>query len=335
MGDPINPTLSVILPVRNGAATLGATLEAVRQAADAHCEILVVDDHSTDGTAETARQQGCPVVTLEEGGGAAQARTAGARAAKADVILFVDSDVWIPRDSLSRVREALARTGAGCVQGVFSTECPHTNFFSQYKNLYNCFALGELGDYIDTTYTSFTAVRKEEFFRSGGFDTGVPGASIEDRTLGRNLIRAGVRIYLDKTLKVVHNKKLTPARFFRNQFNRSRDLVKFMLRERQSRVVLAGKRFGTNSASTMVRIPAAWGLAVSGAAAFYWPPAVAAALFFAVSFIALGRNLFGFLARERGTCFAVRAVPVALLDAIVSGLGVAAGAAEYAAGKRY
>lgn len=329
-------SVAIIIPVRNGASTLEATLDSLKKAADGDSEILVVDDHSTDATTEIAQSHGCRIVTLHDGSGAGHARTEGARAAATDILLFVDSDVWAPADCLHRVRENISHRQAGCVQATFSTECPHPNFFSQYKNLYNCFVLDQLEEFIDTTYTSFTAVKRDEFFRSGGFDCQVPGASVEDRTLGRNLTRAGVKIFLDKSLKVVHNKHLSAAGFFRNQFRRSKDLAKLMLRERQSKTVLAHRRFGTNSASTMARIPVAYGLVLSCLSAALWPAAAAAAaLGLAAAFLCLASGYLAFLARERGLAFACKGAGVALLDALVCGAGIATGIAEFASGKRY
>jgi glycosyltransferase involved in cell wall biosynthesis len=99
-------SLSVIVPARDAARTLGVTLASVALA-DRLCDIVVVDDRSSDRTAEVAREAnrslGVPVqlITLEpsvgpvDHHGASAARNAGAAVARGDVLAFVDADdLW-------------------------------------------------------------------------------------------------------------------------------------------------------------------------------------------------------------------------------------------------
>ena len=88
------PTVSVVIPVRNGAATIADALDALEtQRYDAPYEVIVVDDHSSDATREIARSS--PVVTrlVElDGVGPGRARNAGADVAQAQRIAFLDAD---------------------------------------------------------------------------------------------------------------------------------------------------------------------------------------------------------------------------------------------------
>ncbi|MDP2264951.1 MAG: glycosyltransferase, partial [Thiobacillus sp.] len=81
----MTPRFSVIIPAFNAAATLVRAIESVRaQSWPAH-EIIVVDDGSTDATAEIARQYGDAVRLIQqENSGVSVARNAGAAVATGD-----------------------------------------------------------------------------------------------------------------------------------------------------------------------------------------------------------------------------------------------------------
>ena len=108
--------ISIIIPAYNEETLLAATLRAARDAADPlgdPYEIIVVDDGSTDRTAEIAREHGARVVSvhLRQIGAA---RNAGAQAAAGDLFIFIDADTIVPADVL---RAAVAAVTAGAVGG--------------------------------------------------------------------------------------------------------------------------------------------------------------------------------------------------------------------------
>jgi GT2 family glycosyltransferase len=92
------PTVTVVIPVHNGAATLATQLDAlVAQLCDLAFDIVVVDNNSTDDTAAVAAACARHVPTLQviratEGASVAYARNAGAREASTDAVLFCDAD---------------------------------------------------------------------------------------------------------------------------------------------------------------------------------------------------------------------------------------------------
>lgn len=98
---------SVVVPAHDEAADLGAALDALlAQDLDAAYEVLVVDNGSTDGTAEVARARGVRVVA-EPRLGVCQARQSGVEAARGEVVASTDADSVVPRDWLSRIDATL------------------------------------------------------------------------------------------------------------------------------------------------------------------------------------------------------------------------------------
>jgi glycosyltransferase involved in cell wall biosynthesis len=80
--------ISIIVPARNEARNIAKVLAGVRPFAD---EIIVVDGHSVDDTAQIASQFGATVV-LDNGRGKGDAIRVGAAAATGDVLVFIDAD---------------------------------------------------------------------------------------------------------------------------------------------------------------------------------------------------------------------------------------------------
>lgn len=91
------PTVSVVIPAHNAAATIARAIQSAWNQDYAPAEVIVVDDASTDGTAAAARAEARPgrpvhVVTLPRNRGASAARNEGIRRATAELIAFLDAD---------------------------------------------------------------------------------------------------------------------------------------------------------------------------------------------------------------------------------------------------
>ena len=108
------PFLSVVVPVLNEAATLGAQLAALQELRNRGAELLLVDGGSSDGTRELAR----PLVDrlLEAPRGRAVQMNAGAQASQGEVLLFLHADSRLPPAADDRLRSALV---AGAAWGRF------------------------------------------------------------------------------------------------------------------------------------------------------------------------------------------------------------------------
>jgi glycosyltransferase involved in cell wall biosynthesis len=112
--------VSIIIPAYNEEFLLGATIRALQEgvaAQDVPAEIIVVDDGSTDRTADIAREHGARLVSVHVRHIAA-ARNAGARAAAGDVLVFVDADTIVPTTLLKRAVEAIDAGAVGGGAGV-------------------------------------------------------------------------------------------------------------------------------------------------------------------------------------------------------------------------
>jgi glucosyl-3-phosphoglycerate synthase len=114
-------SISVIIPARNEAATIGAVLDAVTHHEGLVEKLIVVNDHSNDDTAAVANHHGAKVINLVGPSGKGEAMTAGLESASSEILVFLDADVlntttdFVPR----LVQPLLERADVQLVKGYY------------------------------------------------------------------------------------------------------------------------------------------------------------------------------------------------------------------------
>jgi glycosyltransferase involved in cell wall biosynthesis len=162
--------ISVVIPAFNEEAYLGETLANVLRASAfltnqeaISIEVIVVDNHSSDATAEIAHRLGATVVE-ETQHNIAKVRNTGARFAHGDVLVFVDADTLVPVELLWRIGEVMAEPG--CVGGAVDTDLKAAKLTSRiYLRLWRI--VGKLAGMAQGA-TQFC--RKDAFFALDGYD---------------------------------------------------------------------------------------------------------------------------------------------------------------------
>lgn len=224
--------VSFIVPAFNAEDSLAATIGSIRAEAPRGSEVIVVDDGSTDGTVEVARELADQVLVRPCQGGAARSRNDGAQVARGDVLVFVDSDVIVGRDAIPGLIaqiEGGADAAFGAYQPMVSLDI--RNRPTTYKNLLHHYTHLVGAGEASTFWSGFGGVRRQAFATVGGFDPGVTtAADIEDIHLGYRLKKAGFRIVLDPTLQVSHQKRYTVRGLIRSDiFHRAIPWTRAML----------------------------------------------------------------------------------------------------------
>ncbi len=169
-------------------------------------QVIVVDDGSTDASAEIAARFPCELVRLQKNGGAAAARNAGARLATGDILFFLDSDILMERDTVARILNAFGDDPTlAALFGSYQQNTAPKNFFSQYKNLLHHYTHQISSSDAATFCSGYGAIRRENFFALGGFRESQ--RALEDIEFGYRLHRAGHRVRLLKDLQFTHLKE--------------------------------------------------------------------------------------------------------------------------------
>jgi glycosyltransferase involved in cell wall biosynthesis len=203
-------TLAIVVPAHNAARTLPQCLSAIRRSGEGDFELLVVDDGSTDETAAVARSLGATVLRQKTSVGPASARNIGARSTTADLLLFVDADVVIAADAISRVNAAFqADPTLSALFGSYDASPTAGTLVSDYRNLLHNFTHQRSRHDSGSFWAGCGAVRTSVFLGLGGFDESYRRPSIEDIEFGARCSSAGHRIRLDRHLLCTHLKRWT------------------------------------------------------------------------------------------------------------------------------
>ena len=161
MDTPATPRISVILPAKNEAEGLRRTLPGLRgMLADA--EVIVVDDGSTDDTAAVAREHGALVLgsPYSMGNGAAIKR--GARAARGELLVFLDADGQHNAELIPRLLARLDQ-GFDMVVGARGWDGQASVGRGMANGLYNRVATLMTGHPVADLTSGFRVVRAEKF----------------------------------------------------------------------------------------------------------------------------------------------------------------------------
>lgn len=298
--------ISVIMPIYNARRFLERSLpplvDALRRGSIA--ELIAVDDTSSDGSAQLARDLGAQVIPSGGRLGPGGARNVAAQMATGDILWFVDSDVVVASDAVEHIQAAFASADVWAVFGSYDASPPERNFGSQYKNLLHHHHHQSGSADAGTFWAGCGAVRRRRFLEVGGFDSAqFVRPSIEDIELGYRIREHGGRIALDRGLLSTHLKRWSLGEVIRvDIFQRALPWSRLMLRRgsvdndlnvswsERLRAILAGLLVLSVLASAAMLVP-------------FWTPLLLAGLA-----IAANASLFATFSRVHGPIFAIAAL---------------------------
>lgn len=298
--------LSVVVPATDDPPTLERCRAAIKRGLGAADELIVITEARAPGPAA--------------------ARNAGALRARRDVVVFVDADVVVRPDALSRIRKAFARRpGLTALFGSYDDSPEASDPISGFRNLLHHHVHQASAGPIGSFWAGLGAVRRTAFIAAGGFDEGAyPEPSIEDVELGLRLSRAGARIELDPGVQGTHLKRWTLGGMLWTDFSRrGAPWVELIARDRR-RNGLAGATLDLSRLNLGLRHRASALLALGGVvmAAAGKPRAVLAA---GGALVILNRDLYALLWRRRGPVAAAAAVPLHALHHLAAAASVPVG----------
>ena len=221
------PTLSFIVPVRNDAVRLRRCLETIRATSGGfQAEIVVVDNGSTDDSVVVARDAGARVLVMPDVR-VSVLRNAGARAAAADLLAFVDADHELSPDWTTAARDLFADDAVGAAGAQYLAPADGT----WVQRMYDALRQRQTGHQPAVWLPSGNlAVRRIAFESIGGFDDTL--VTCEDVDLCRRLRAKGWQLIEAGELRSVHRgDPATLVELFRGELWRGRDNLRVSLRQ--------------------------------------------------------------------------------------------------------
>jgi GT2 family glycosyltransferase len=212
-------SVSIIIPTFNGASRIGNCLDGLSsQTAGRDAEILVVNDGSSDHTADiVAHYPGVRLITQSNAGPAA-ARNRGALEARGTIILFTDDDCVPTPEWLAAMSEPFQVPNVVGVKGIYRTRQKQlaARFVQiEYEDKYRLMSDLPHIDFVDTYSAGF---RRDRFLEMNGYDTSFPVAGAEDVELSYRMSARGWTMKFVPEAIVYHAHPETFWLYFRKKY---------------------------------------------------------------------------------------------------------------------
>jgi rhamnosyltransferase len=223
-----DPKVSVIIPTRNGADTLGELLAMLSIQSLKPLEILIVDSSSSDDTVELAKTRGAKVLTIQQedydhGG----TRAMMAKKAEGNILLFLTQDA-IPanKKAIQKIITPLLQDSTVAV--AYGRQLPgfDANEFATHLRLFNYPTTSYIRDYgsrqqfgLRTVFSSnsFAAYRKESLETIGFFNNGLIFGE-DTCTVGKLLLK-GYKVAYVSEAEVYHSHNYCLSEEFKRSFD--------------------------------------------------------------------------------------------------------------------
>jgi len=338
MVDHKNPKISIIIPVHNRAKLLAQCLDSIYSQKHKNFETIIVDDGSTVNLKPVVKVYPVRYFYLKKNKGPAFARNFGVKKAKGEIIIFIDSDVLVSKEFLKKIEDSFKKNKEIiAIQGNYTLIPYYENFFTNFKNITLHYHFKKTSKKYSNSIASFcTAIKKDVFLASGGFDEKVRNASIEDEEFGIQLTRKGYKILYDNNLQVKHMKKFTFYSLIKQDFTTGFDRIKSMLRKKR----LFDKRELKGSHSSfllLISIPLSTLILLNFILLLF----VHQSLLILMLIVLLGIfslsnfDYFHFLKNTKNLIFLIYAFIFSLINNSIIQLGITLGFIDYLLGNKY
>jgi len=231
--------VSVVVPVRNGEATIGRLLDSLLELDydRGKVEVIVVDGNSTDKTRDIVTKYPVKLLT-EEGRGLNAARNTGVKNSGGDVIAFTDSDCLVPSNWIRKIVENFRNPQVGCVGG--NVKGYDDDLLSRYADnslmhVMRSFKERVVLDMIKLFFNypaGCNMAFRRSFIEEVGYFNEALMYGADDIELVERVGRAGGKIVLDPEVLILHKHRSTLRELLKQTFNWGRGGMLLLKKQR-------------------------------------------------------------------------------------------------------
>lgn len=259
---------SIVIPTYNSSRMLRRCLDSIKKIEYPDFEIIVVDDGSTDDTADMVKEYSNVRYVYQENQGPAAARNRGVAEAAGDLIFFTDADCVLPPDILSRYASIFAESSYAGVGGGYRTLNKESKV-ARYIGWEIAFRHDRARPMETKAFGTYNAVFvRQAFVDTGGFDTGFTMASGEDFDLCYRLVNDGRQLGFDPDIFVYHEHPDSIGKYLKQQLKRGETRLHNVFRHK--RAAISDNYVGKNEKWQPVLL---CGIISGGLLALLFPPA--------------------------------------------------------------
>lgn len=219
----MKPSVSVIIPAYNAEKTIENCLNAVlkQKYPRNKYEVIVVNDGSTDRTKEIVSKFPVRLIN-QKNAGPAKARNRGVRNAKANIVVFIDSDCVPGSTCLKNLVASLSDLEIVGVSGTYRTK-NKDSFMARFtgyeiEQRHNKMKEKSMIDFIGTFNCAY---RRNIFLQFGGFNTKFRTSSGEDPDLSYRISKRGYKLVFQPSAYVYHFHPNSLKKYLRQKFWRA------------------------------------------------------------------------------------------------------------------
>lgn len=302
----INQIIRVVVPAFNADNTILQCIEAIVNATKhfTEWELVVVDNGLNQELWALLKQTPAQIIIAQDLASAAYARNIGAQGFHDGILIFIDSDVIVEKESLYQLVQPILNKEAIATIGNYSKDVTELNFAQSYKQLYIHHIYNQKSELIQNDFwTAISAVDSKIFQNLNGFNTSFKGANGEDQEFGIRLSKHGHRILTVSKALGKHLNHYTLKKIIRNDYRKG---LTAMSNSLVNKVSLNDNRHAKKRSIISVILATCIPFCLSLTLLLKLP--ISVTLIFVLSWITLRSNLIQCFIQTKGFVFLIKSV---------------------------
>lgn len=220
--------ITIIIPMYNAEKTLRKCLDSVKAQNYKNYGVILIDDCSTDNSAQVTQEYGYKIIKLNQRSGQGKARNIGAQQALTKYLAFTDSDCILPKDWLSKIMADFKNRKAEFICDGYSGSVGNT-FLEKYAFYELLIRRKNLSNPITSFPSNNFACNREIFIKEKGFSE-QKNYVAEDLEFSLEVGRK-YKIFWDKNLGIKHHFHKGLKKYIKQQYRFARDTIYLYLRK--------------------------------------------------------------------------------------------------------